>query len=140
METNIENHLRALIQLSIIDRDYGEPERSYVKAIAKANKISEERLEELVRITLQDKEDAQIEVNFDSLMEEERFDYLYDIIQLMKIDGEVYLTEIRYCEDIADKLGYKKKVVKSMASRIYSDPTITTNRALLFKESKKYLK
>ena len=140
METNIENHLKALIQLSVIDRDFGEPEKTYVTSIAKANKISEERLEEIVKVVINEKENMDIEVNFDSLMEQERFDYLYDIIQLMKIDGEVYLTEIKYCESIADKLGYKKKVVKTMASRIYSDPSITTNRERLFKESKKYLK
>jgi predicted regulator of amino acid metabolism with ACT domain len=58
----------------------------------------------------------------------------------MKIDGEVFLTEIRYCEQVAEKLGYDKKVVKKMASRIYSDPSITGNRESLMKEASKFLK
>lgn len=138
MDSNIRNHLKALVQISIIDRDFGEPERTYVYTIGKANKIAEEEIDSIVNEVLESKDYE--EVNFAGLMSEERFDYLYDIVQLMKIDGEVFLTEIRYCEGIADKLGYNKKVVKKMASRIYSDPAITGNRDALMREANKYLK
>ena len=57
----------------------------------------------------------------------------------MKIDNEVFLSEIKYCEDMAEKLGFKKKVVKTMSARIFSDPAITANRELLKKEAKKLL-
>ncbi len=138
MEDNIKNHLRALIQLSIIDRDFGEPEKTYVYTIGKANRVPETEIDELVEEVLNSKENK--EVNFQGLLTEERFDYLYDVIQLMKIDGEVFLTEIRYCEEVAEKLGYDKKVVKKMSSRIYGDPSITGNREALMKEANKYLK
>ena len=138
MEDNIKNHLRALIQLSIIDRDFGEPEKTYVYIIGKANRVPETEIDELVEEVLNSKENS--EVNFQGLLTEERFDYLYDVIQLMKIDGEVFLTEIRYCEEVAEKLGYDKKVVKKMSSRIYGDPSITGNREALMKEANKYLK
>jgi len=136
--SNIRNHLKALVQISIIDRDFGQPEKSYVYAIGKANRFPEEEIDAIVKEVLESKDNE--EVNFGGLMTEERFDYLYDIIQLMKIDGEVFLTEIKYCGDIAEKLGYDRKVVKSMASRIYSDPAITGNREALMKEASKYLK
>ena len=103
MEDNIKNHLKALIQLSIIDRDFGQPEKSYVYTIGKANRVPEKEIDDLVTEVLNSKENS--DVNFDGLLSEERFDYLYDIVQLMKIDGEVFLTEIRYCEDVAEKLG-----------------------------------
>ena len=138
MENNIKNHLRALIQLSIIDRDFGHPEKSYVYTIGKANRVPEVEIDEVVKEVLESKNDQ--DVNYEGLMTEERFDFLYDIIQLMKIDGEVFLTEIKYCEEAAEKLGYDKKVVKSMASRIYSDPSITGNRDKIMKEANKYLK
>lgn len=136
--SNIKNHLKALVQISIIDRDFGEPERTYVYTIGKANKLSEEEIDEIVKEVLESKEDEV--VNYEGLMSEERFDYLYDIVQLMKIDGEVYLTEIKYCGDVAERLGYDRKVVKKMASRIYSDPSITGDRTALMKEANKYLK
>ena len=138
MESNIKNHLKALVQISIIDRDFGEPERTYVYTIGKANKIPDDEIDAIVKEVLESKDNE--DVNFGGLMSEERFDYLYDIVQLMKIDGEVFLTEIKYCEGVAEKLGYDKKVVKKMASRIYSDPSITGNREALMKEASKHLK
>lgn len=138
MESNIKNHLKALIQLSVIDRDFGMPEKSYVYTIGKANRVPEKEIDDLVSEVLNSKENS--DVNFDGLLSEERFDYLYDVIQLMKIDGEVFLTEIKYCEDVAEKLGYERKVVKSMSSRIYGDPSITGNREALMKAANKYLK
>lgn len=138
MDHNIKNHLKALIQLSIIDRDFGEPERTYVYTIGKANRVPEKEIDDLVQEVLSSKDNT--EVNFQGLMTEERFDFLYDIIQLMKIDGDVFLTEIKYCETIAEKLGYQTKVVKVMSSRVYKDPSITGNREALMKQANKYLK
>lgn len=138
MEKNIKNHLKALIQLSVVDRSFDEPEKSYVQTIGKANKVTEEEIQELVSEVINAK-DA-VEVNYEGLLSDERFDYLYDIIQLMKIDGEVFLSEIKYCEELAEKLGYDKKVVKKMSSRVYGDPSITTNRDALIKMANKHLK
>ena len=138
MDANLKNHLKALIQLSIIDRDFDEPERTYIYTIGKANRIPEGEIDELVTETINEKPDAVI--SYQGLMSEERFDFLYDIIQLMKIDGDVYLTEIRYCEGIAEKLGYDKKVVKKLSSLVYSDPAIKANREMLLKSANKYLK
>lgn len=138
MDDNLKNHLKALIQLSIIDRDFGEPERTYIYTIGKANRIPEEEIDNLVTETVNEKMGA--EINYQGLMSEERFDFLYDIIQLMKIDGDVYLTEIKYCEGVAEKLGYNKKVVKKLSSLVYSDPSIKANRDTLLKTANKYLK
>ena len=138
MEQNIKNHLKALIQLSCIDRDFGEPERTYVYTIGKANRVPEKEIDELVTEVLSEKENS--EVTFQGLSTDQRFDYLYDIVQLMKIDGDVFLTEIKYCESVAEQLGYDKKVVKKMSTRIYSDPSITGNRDALMQAANKYLK
>jgi len=57
----------------------------------------------------------------------------------MKIDGQVFKSEIVFCEDMAVKLGYKKKVVGELSTRIYSDPSITASRDELRSKAKKYL-
>jgi len=33
-----------------------------------------------------------------TLSDDEKFEYLYNIVQLMKIDSQVYLSEINFCE------------------------------------------
>ena len=76
--------------------------------------------------------------NLEMLTEDERFEYLYMVIQLMKIDGQVFKSEIVFCEEIAEKLGYKKKVVSELSKNIYSDPSITADREMLKEKAAKY--
>jgi hypothetical protein len=60
------------------------------------------------------------------------------VIQLMKIDGQVFKSEIVFCEKIAEKLGYKKGVVAELSKNIYSDPSITADRDLLRSNAARY--
>ena len=69
---------------------------------------------------------------------EEKFEYLYNIVQLMKVDSEVFLSEIRFCEDLAAKLGYSRKVISVLSQKIFSDPSITSDREKLQSEVAKY--
>ena len=77
--------------------------------------------------------------NLANLTEDERFEYLYMVIQLMKIDGQVFKSEIVFCEEIAEKLGFKKKVVAELSKYIYSDPSITSDRQMLRNKASKYM-
>ena len=133
---NFKNHLRALIQLAMSDNTFDKEEKLMIYAIAKANKIPEEEVDALVKENIQKK--GEVEISFSALSYEEKFEFLYNIIQMMKIDSEVYLSEIRYCQELAAKLGFDKKVVKKMAARVYSDPSISTNRQKLMDEMKRF--
>lgn len=136
--TNFENHLRSLIQLAMSDHSFDDIEKSLIYSIGKANKIPEKDIDQMVVENANSKEDAKI--TFSALSFEEKFEYLYNIIQLMKIDNEVFLSEIKYCERLAESLGFDKKVVKQLSARIYSNPDITANRDALMKAAKKYEK
>ncbi len=138
MTYNIKNQMKELIQLSIVDKHFADPERSHVYIIGKANGLSEENIDEFVKEVLGAKKNLELEYQY--MIPEEKFHYLYDIIQLMKVDKNVFLSEIKYCEEVAERLGYNKKVVKQMASRIYGDPLITANRDALLKDANKFLK
>ncbi len=128
---SIKAQLSALIQLAKIDGDFDGQEKLHILMVGRANGLSESEIKEIVEspIPLPD---------INTMTEDERFDYLYNIIQLMKIDAQVYLSEIKYCEDLAEKLGFKRKVVSALSSRIYSDPSITADIASLKKAVKKY--
>lgn len=132
---NFKNHLRTLIQLAISDQAFDKQEKMWIYMIGKANRIPEVEIDELIAEQLGVKED--INISFSALSFDEKFEYLYNIIQLMKIDSEVFLTEIKYCESLAEKLGFDKKVVQKMSSRIYSDPSITADRESLKKMVRK---
>ncbi len=128
---SIQSQLSALIALANIDGDFDGEEKTQIYMLGKANGLSKEEVDNLI--------DNPVPLPPVSTMTpDEKFDYLYNIVQLMKIDSQVYLSEIKYCEDLAEKLGFKRKVISTLASRVYSDPSITANIASLKKAVKKY--
>ena len=128
---SIQSQLSALIQLAKIDGEFAGEERNLILMIGKANGISEEDILNLV-------EHPEPLPPLSTMTEDDRFEYLYNIVQLMKIDSQVYLSEIKFCEELAEKLGFKKSVISQLSSKVFSDPTITSNREALKREVKKY--
>lgn len=128
---SIQSQLSALIALANIDGDFDGEEKTQIYMLGKANGLGKEEVDNLI--------DNPVPLPPVSTMtSDEKFDYLYNIVQLMKIDSQVYLSEIKYCEDLAEKLGFKRKVISTLASRVYSDPSITANLESLKKAVKKY--
>ncbi|MGE0773347.1 MAG: TerB family tellurite resistance protein [Cyclobacteriaceae bacterium] len=129
----IKEQLNVLINLAASDTKVADNEAKVIKMIAKANGVAKEEVEEMM------KKPKPIG-DLSALSEDQRFENLYHLIQLMKADGQVFKSEIHFCEEIAEKLGYKKAVVAELSSRIYSDPTITADRKLLMDRAHKFLK
>ncbi|MGL1887520.1 MAG: TerB family tellurite resistance protein [Reichenbachiella sp.] len=128
--------LSILIQLSLIDNQLSNLEKRYIYALGKANKIQEVEIDNLFEELLATKKHDF--PNPGLLSDDEKFEYLYNIVQLMKVDKRVYLSEIRFCQKMASKLGYKKSVVTELSGSIFSDPSITANRDHLKEAIQKY--
>lgn len=129
----IKEQLNVLINLAASDRNVGEKEAKVIHMIGKANGLSKDDIDSMLK-KLQPVGDLNV------FSEEQKFENLYHLIQLMKSDGQVFKSEIHFCEQIAEKLGYKKAVVGELSSRIYSDPTITADRKMLIERAHKFLK
>ncbi|MEL6559296.1 MAG: TerB family tellurite resistance protein [Bacteroidota bacterium] len=128
---SIKSQLSMLIGLANADEDFADNEKDLIMMIGKANGVTEEDIMKLI-------ETPEPMPSLTALSDDEKFDFLYNVVQLMKVDSQVYLSEIKYCENIAEKLGFKKKVISLLSSKIYSDPTITTDRAKLQADAMKY--
>lgn len=127
----IVRQLNILIQLATIDGSLSTKERKLIEHYAKVNNVKEEQIKDILN-------KPEPIANLEYLSEEERFEYLYMVIQLMKVDGQVFKSEIDFCERIAEKLGYKSKVVSELSKNIYSDPSITSDREMLSNKAAKF--
>ncbi|MFY0651111.1 MAG: TerB family tellurite resistance protein [Cyclobacteriaceae bacterium] len=128
--------LSILIQLSLIDNNLSPKEQRMIYALGKANKIPEKDIEDVFNYHLGH---ARHELpTITNLTDEDKFDYLFNIVQLMKVDAQVYLSEIRFCQDLAEKLGFNKKVIKELSASIFSDPTLTADKEVLKERVMKY--
>lgn len=129
----VKQQLNVLIQLAASDNIVADKEAKLIHMIAHVNGISKEEVDDML------KNPTPIG-DLGTLTEDQKFEYLYNVVQLMKIDGKVFKSEIVFCEEVAQKLGYKKGVVGELSSRIFSDPSITSDRELLKKKALKYLR
>lgn len=129
---SIKSKLSVLVQLANIDGEFAGEERDLIYMIGKANNISEEEINAMV-----DTPEPMPPIS--TMSEDDKFEYLFHLVQLMKIDSQVYLSEIKFCEELAEKLGFKKNVISEMSSRIYSDPAIASDIASLKRAMKKHM-
>tara|TARA_Y100001949_G_C15915556_1_gene298847 strand:- start:363 stop:758 length:396 start_codon:yes stop_codon:yes gene_type:complete len=126
-------HLNLLVQLAKIDGVVVQDEIDLIKKIGKANGMSSEEISECF-------EDPNLIEDLDHLTADEKYDYIYNIVQLMKIDGRLYKEEIRFCAKVISKLGYQEDVLRELILKIYSDEHISTDKSSLKETIQQYLK
>lgn len=129
----IKEQLNILIHLATSDGMMAEKELRLIKTIGEAKGITKDEVNELIS-------NPKPIANLDHLTTDQKFEFLYNVIQLMKADGQVFKSEIVFCEDMAERLGYNRKVVAELSSKIYSDPSITADRESLKEKAAKYLR
>jgi len=128
---SIKAKLSVLVQLANIDGDFAGEERDLIYMIGKANGINADEIDNMV-------ENPEPLPPLSTMTEDDKFEYLFHLVQLMKIDSQVYLSEIKFCEELAEKLGFKRNVISELSARIYSDPAIASDVASLKREVRKH--
>ena len=98
--------------MSLVDNNLDPKEQKMIYALAKANKIPESEIEEVFNYNLKHAKHEMPSIT--NISDEDKFDYLFNIVQLMKVDAQVYLSEIKFCQELAEKLGFKKNVIKEL--------------------------
>jgi hypothetical protein len=96
--------MKLLISLAQIDGTIAPNEKNYVLNIGRANGLDEQSIKSLF-------EERHPVVIPNNLTSEEKFNYIFSLVQLMKIDERMYKEEILFCSKIASTLGYDKQVM-----------------------------
>jgi hypothetical protein len=96
--------MKLLVSLAQIDGTIAPNEKNYILNIGKANGLDEESIKPLF-----DERHPLVIPN--NLTAEEKFNYIFSLVQLMKIDERMYKEEILFCSKIASTLGYNKQVM-----------------------------
>ena len=126
-------HLNILIQLAKIDGVVVQDEIDLIKQIGEASGMSSDEISQCF-------DDPDHVENLDRLSDDEKYEFIYSIVQLMKIDGRLYKEEIAFCAKMASKLGYDEEVLLELMLKIYSDPQISADKDVLKSTIQKYLK
>lgn len=120
----IEDQLSILVHLSKADGVIAKEEGDLIHEVGEKSGLSKDQIQSII-------EAPKPVPNLKNLQPDEKFEYLHNVIQLMKIDKKVHKKEIQFCEKLAVALGYKPGVVADLSAYIYSDPSIQTKRSYL---------
>ncbi|MFT7035123.1 MAG: putative tellurite resistance protein B-like protein [Cyclobacteriaceae bacterium] len=99
--------LKVLAILAKADGEIDEKELKLMEKIGNAHDMSIEDIHEAIASPGNVKDLSELD-------EEERFELLYDVVQLMKIDNKIFNEEILYCQQIAMKLGYPLEAIMEL--------------------------
>ena len=107
----IKSHLMNLVALAKADGHMDEREMSFIVAVGKKNGM---RADEVRSIMGNSSQIRLIIPDNDS----ERFDQIFDLVDMMLADGIVDDTEMSFCVNMAEKLGFRKEVVSRLVRHI----------------------
>jgi hypothetical protein len=96
--------MKLLISLAQIDGRVGEREKNYIVNIGRANGIYPDEIMPMFE------QRHEMIVPLD-LAPDQKFQCIFSLVQLMKIDERMYKEEIIFCSQIATRLGYDQQVM-----------------------------
>lgn len=125
--------MKLLINLAKVDGQVADKEKNYLINIGRANGIYPDEIYPLFTQT------HEIVVPKD-LSDDQKFDLLFSLIQLMKLDERMYREEIAFCGQVATKLGYNKQVMFELLSQVRAAGMESNELDSLRKISRNFLK
>lgn len=118
--------LSILIELAYRDGEIDEREHRLIHQIGEAHGILQEEIVDLI--------DNPPKIDYDQLSNDERFEMLYNLVRLMKVDGKIFDEEILYCLDVAKRLGYPMEAVMELYGLVHANLKLTSEINILKKK------
>ena len=128
-----KTQLSLLVELARIDGDVADEELKIIHQIGAINGLTSHEIAEIINNPQPEPD------KLDHLSDDERFEYIYSIVLLMKADGKLYNEEIQFTSRLATKLGYDEAVLVELMTTVYSDQRINTDKEEVKVLVQKYL-
>jgi len=128
----IKGHLCNLAALAKADGHIDDREMNFIITVGKKNGMSAPNVRKLVSGQTSCESDIP---NNDS----ERFDQIFDLVDMMLADGIVDETEMDFCIIMAEKLGFRKAIVGVLVRKISQGVKDAMPRERIKEESLSFL-
>lgn len=107
MDIVTRQQINVLIQLAKVDKHFAKVEEHFIHQIAEAYGFSRKEVKKMIN-------NPEPIGSFGALSERKKFEYLFNLIQLMLADQKIHPSEQIFCQSLAIKMGYNKEVVSEM--------------------------
>lgn len=127
-----KSHIMNLVQLAKADGKISKSESGLLIKIGERNGVSAEEVFEMV-----DSSDDFFYKKPEN--DEQRFDQLYDLVEMMRIDGDVSPKELAYTTEIAEKMGVRKAVAWILVQSLVDGMALELSKEELKAKAAEYL-
>src|SRR5690606_37944969 len=124
--------MKLLINLAKADGQIADREKNFLINIGRANGIFPD---ELYPLLTQNHENIVPE----NLSDDEKFELLFSLIQLMKLDERMYREEIAFCGEVATRLGCDRNVMFELLARVKPSTMAAADKLALKQITNDYL-
>lgn len=128
----VKSHLRHLVRLAQSDGVLHKSELKFIKRIAKDNGISESSLQKILD------NPTSVDIVLPK-SKKEKFDQIFDFVNLMVKDGEVNDAETEFCMELANRLGFRKVIVGVLVAKIERGIREGLTRKQIMKEADPFI-
>lgn len=108
------SHVKTLLALAFADGKLEKNEITAIAAFAARENVDVEEVQKML--------DGKDNVNFvPPQSEEDKVQYLHDLVLLMIADGNINEKEYALCKAVADQFGYREEVIDALLEKIIED-------------------
>ena len=108
------SHVNTLLALAFADGKLEKNEITAIAAFAARENVDVEEVQKML--------DGKDNVNFiPPQSEEDKVQYLHDLVLLMIADGNINEKEYALCKAVADQFGYREEVIDALLKKIIDD-------------------
>lgn len=128
----VKSHLRHLVRLALSDGRLHKDELKFIKRIGRENGLSKSSIESIIENPLS------VDIIIPS-EPKERFHQMFDLCNLIMKDGQANDAEVDFCEELANRLGFKKIIVGVLIAKIQRGLDEGLTRKQIYKEAKPFI-
>lgn len=125
MDIIARKKINILIQVAQVDHELLQSEVDLIHEIGEKNNLSKGEIEELF-------ENPEPIGSLGALSNRQKFDYLYDCIQVIKADDVIKKSEILFAQSIAINLGFHIRFVGEMIEKVNTKINEEKNRKKVY--------
>lgn len=107
----IKSHISNLVSIANLDGNFSLGEKRLIFQIGKKNGLSNDKLKSII------KSDKPIKFKVPD-NDSARFDQVFDLVEMLLVDGTTNENEIEVCIEIAEKLGFRKAIVGVLVRKL----------------------
>lgn len=127
-----KSHVRNLVALAKADGQVSASELEFIQKIGVKQGLKEAEITSII----EDTKTKELEL---PLNDAERFDQIFELVQMMTIDGQIDDNEMDFCILMAEKLGFRKAIVGVLVRKISLGLTTGLNKEAIKSESEAFL-